>query len=54
MLFKIYEFKNQTNTKSTEYVVEKDESNEIILETVKKKENFNEWFNELFEKNSIK
>jgi len=53
MLFKIYEFKNQTNTKSTEYVAEKDESNEKVLENVKKKENFNEWFNELFEKNQL-
>ena len=53
MLYKIYEFKNQTNTKSTSYVVEKDEAKEKELEKIKGKENFNEWFNELFEKNQL-
>ena len=53
MLFEIHEFKTQTNTRSTEYVVEKDEGEAKILEDVKNKENFNEWFNELFEKNRL-
>lgn len=53
MLFEIHEFKTQTNTRSTEYVVEEDEGEANILETVKNKENFNEWFNELFEKNRL-
>jgi len=53
MLYNVYEFKTQTNTKSTCYVMEKDESKEKELEKIKKKENFNEWFNELFEKNHL-
>ena len=50
MLYQIYEFKNQSNTKSTQYVADKDEEHERILEDIKGKENFNEWFNDLFEK----
>lgn len=50
MLYKVYEFKVQATTKSTEYSVEKDEHKEHILEEIKNKPNFNKWFNDLFEK----
>ena len=58
ILFKIYEFRNQSDARptsyvSTTYVVDKDESKEKELESIKKKENFNEWFNDLFEKTQL-
>lgn len=58
IVFKIYEFRNQNDAKptsyvSTTYVVDKDESKEKALEKIKGKENFNEWFNDLFEKTRL-
>lgn len=58
IVFKIYEFRNQNEERSstyisTTYAVDKDETKEKELEKIIKKENFNEWFNELFEKTQL-
>lgn len=53
VLYQIYSFRNHTN-KQTEYVVdEKDEGKELLLGRIKSNKNFNELFNEMFEKNRI-
>ena len=57
LLLQVYEFKNQSSVKpsqtSTSYVIEKDEDIRKELEPFMKKDNFNEWFNELFEKTHL-
>ena len=52
IVFAVYNFR-VTKTKSTDYVVEKDEEKEILLNKLKKQSNFNKVFNELFEQNKI-
>ena len=57
LLFQVYEFKNQSDVKpsqaSTSYFADKDEDIRKELEPFMKKDNFNEWFNELFEKTQL-
>jgi hypothetical protein len=53
ILFQLYNFKNRIESKNTEYYVEEDENNKLLIEKVLKKENFNEWFNKEFEKINI-
>ena len=54
ILFQLYNFKNRIETNNTEYYVEEDENNKLLIEKVLKKDNFNEWFNKEFEKLNIK
>mgnify|MGYP001274810192 CR=1 FL=1 len=54
IVFQIYNFKNRIESKNTEYYVEEDENNKLLIEKVLKKDNFNEWFNKEFEKIIIK
>lgn len=54
ILFQLYNFKNRIESKNTEYYVEEDENNKLLIEKVLKKDNFNEWFNKEFEKLNIK
>jgi hypothetical protein len=49
VIYKIYEFRYKSENKNTEYTVEKNESNEALLESIKHKKNFNSWFNSMFE-----
>lgn len=49
LLYKIYEFRYKSGNKNTEYVAEKNENNEEILKNIKNKDNFNVWFNKMFE-----
>ena len=53
ILFQLYNFKNRIESKNTEYYVEEDENNKLLIEKVLKKDNFNEWFNKEFEKINI-
>ena len=57
LVLQVYEFRNNSDVKasqtSTTYVTEKDEDKKKELEPFMKKENFNEWFNELFEKTHL-
>jgi hypothetical protein len=54
IVFQLYNFKNRIESKNTEYYVEEDENNKLLIEKVLKKDNFNEWFNKEFEKLNIK
>lgn len=54
ILFQLYNFKNRIESKNTEYYVEEDENNKLLIDKVLKKDNFNEWFNKEFEKLNIK
>lgn len=54
ILFQLYNFKNRIESKNTEYYVEEDENNKLLIQKVLKKDNFNEWFNKEFEKLNIK
>ena len=49
VIYKIYEFRYKSENKNTEYTVEKNESNEALLQSIKHKKNFNSWFNSMFE-----
>lgn len=49
VIYKIYEFRYKSENKNTEYTVEKNESNEELLKTIKNTKNFNKWFNLMFE-----
>lgn len=49
LIYKIYEFRYKSGNKNTEYVVEKNENNEELLKKIKKNDNFNVWFNKMFE-----
>jgi len=49
LIYKIYEFRYKSGNKNTEYVVEKNENNEELLKNIKKNDNFNVWFNKMFE-----
>ena len=53
VVYSVYNFRN-TKTKSTEYVVEKDEQKELLLAKLKKQSNFNKLFNDMFEQAKIK
>lgn len=53
ILFQLYNFKNRIESKNTDYYVEEDENNKLLIEKVLKKNNFNEWFNKEFEKINI-
>lgn len=53
ILFQLYNFKNRIQDNNTEYYVEEDENNKLLIEKIVKKENFNEWFNKEFEKINI-
>jgi len=52
VIYKIYEFRYKSENKNTEYTVEKNESNEELLKTIKNTKNFNKWFNLMFETNT--
>ena len=54
ILFQLYNFKNRIESKNTEYYVEEDENNKLLIQKVLKKDNFNEWFNKEFEKLNIR
>jgi len=53
VVFSVYNFRN-TKTKSTDYVVEKDEEKELLLDKLKKHSNFNKLFNDMFDQAIIK
>jgi len=53
VVLSVYNFRTG-KTKSTEYVVEKDEEKGVLLDKFKKDSNFNKLFNELFEQAKIK
>ena len=52
LIYKLYEFRHKSN-QSTDYTVEKNKENEMILDKMKCK-NFNKWFNEMFESERLK
>jgi len=52
LIYKLYEFRHKSQS-STEYSVDKNIENEIILDKMKGK-NFNKWFNEMFETERLK
>ena len=52
LIYKLYEFRYKSN-QNTEYTVEKNRENEMILDKLKCK-NFNKWFNEMFETERLK
>ena len=54
IVFQIYNFKSRVDDKNTEYYIEEDENNKLIIKKILKKDNFNEWFNKEFEKLNIK
>lgn len=54
IVFQIYNFKSRVHDKNTEYYIEEDENNKLLIEKILKKDNFNEWFNKEFEKLNIK
>ena len=54
IVFQIYNFKSRVDDKNTEYYIEEDENNKLLIEKILKKDNFNEWFNKEFEKLNIK
>ncbi len=53
IIFNIYEFRHKSKNQSTEYVVEKNEEHEVMLKKIQKKDNFNKWFNKMFEEHKI-
>ena len=53
IIFSVYNFR-ATKIKSTEYIVEKDEHKEVLLDKMKKHSDFNKIFNQMFEQNKIK
>lgn len=52
VLYKIYNVRKQ-KTKSTDYQIEENKEHEMLLDKIKNKKNFNEWFNKAFEKVKI-
>ena len=54
ILFQIYNFNSRVDDKNTEYYIEEDENNKLLIEKILKKDNFNEWFNKEFEKLNVK
>lgn len=54
IVFQIYNFKTRVHDKNTEYYIEEDENNKLLIEKILKKNNFNEWFNKEFEKLNVK
>ncbi len=54
IVFQIYNFKSRVDDKNTEYYIEEDENNKLLIEKILKKDNVNEWFNKEFEKLNIK
>jgi len=54
IVYQVYTFRHHPQQQNTEYTVEeKDETQENLLGTMKEKKNFNELFNEMFEKNKL-
>ena len=53
IIFNIYEFRHKSKNQSTEYVVEKNDEHEAMLKKIQKKDNFNKWFNKMFEEHKI-
>ena len=53
ILFQIYNFKNHVDNKNTEYYIDNNENDKLLIEKFVKKDNFNEWFNKEFEKINI-
>jgi len=53
VVLSVYNFRT-SKTKSTKYVVEKDEEKGVLLDKFKKDSNFNKLFNDLFEQAKIK
>jgi hypothetical protein len=49
MIYAVYQFRHKSTTTNTEYYVEKDDEQELLLKNLKAKPNFNKIFNELFE-----
>ena len=54
ILFQLYNFKNRIESNNTDYYLEDNKNNKLLIEKVLKKDNFNEWFNKEFEKINIK
>jgi hypothetical protein len=54
ILYSIYDFRHKVTKNATTYVVEKDESQELLLKQIQKQPNFNKLFNELFDKYKVK
>ena len=54
IVYQIYNFKSRANDKNTEYYIEEDENNKLLIEKILKKDNFIEWFNKEFEKLNVK
>ena len=54
IVFQIYNFRSRVDDKNTEYYIEEDENNKLLIEKILKKDNFNEWFNKEFEKLNLK
>jgi hypothetical protein len=50
IIYSVFQFRHKsTSTQNTDYIVEKDEHKEALLNQMKSKPNFNKLFNELFE-----
>lgn len=49
VLYKIYNVRKQ-KASSTDYQIEENKEHEMLLDKIKNKKNFNEWFNKAFEK----
>jgi len=54
IIYNIYEFRYKSKNQTTEYTVEKNEEHEQMLNKIVKKDNFNKWFNKMFEEHQIK
>ena len=54
VIHSVYQFRNKSTDKNTDYVAEKDEEKEALLSEMKSKPNFNKIFNELFDQYKLK
>lgn len=54
VLYQIHEFKNKTTNRTTSYYNNDKNDNKDIIDKIKKREDFNEWFNKEFEKMQIR
>ena len=55
IIYSIHEFRDRSDkNRSTEYSIENDEEKEKMIESIKKKSDFNKIFNDLFDKHQIK
>ena len=53
IISEIFYFRKKKENTNTEYTIEENESENKLLEKIKKKGDFNKWFNEMFEKVKI-